>query len=30
MYKLGDKIIDNCGNKAMFLSLLKSKDIMFL
>ena len=25
MYKLGDKIIDNCGNKAMFLSLLKSK-----
>lgn len=25
MYKLGDKIINNCGNKAMFLSLLKAK-----
>ncbi len=25
MYKLGDKIIDNCGNKAMFLSMLKTK-----
>ena len=25
MYKLGDKIIDNCGNKAMFLSMLKNK-----
>ena len=25
MYKLGDKIIDNCGSKAMFLSLLKTR-----
>lgn len=25
MYKLGDKIIENCGNKAMFLSMLKAK-----
>lgn len=25
MYKLGDKLIDNCGNKAMFLSMLKAK-----
>ena len=25
MYKLGDKLIDNCGNKVMFLSMLKSK-----
>ncbi len=25
MYKLGDKIIENCGNKAKFLSILKSK-----
>lgn len=25
MYKLGENIINNCGNKAMFLSLLKAK-----
>lgn len=25
MYKLGDKIIDNCGSTAMFLSLLKTR-----
>lgn len=25
MYKLGDKIIDKCGNKAMFLSMLDAK-----
>lgn len=25
MYKLGDKIIENCGNKAKYLSILKSK-----
>lgn len=25
MYKLGERIIDNCGNKAMFLSMLKTK-----
>ena len=25
MYKLGDKILENCGNKAKYLSLLKSK-----
>lgn len=25
MYKLGDKIIDKCGNKAMFLSMLEAK-----
>ena len=25
MYELGENIIDNCGNKAMFLSMLKAK-----
>lgn len=25
MYKLGDKVIENCGNKAKYLSILKSK-----
>lgn len=25
MYKLGDKIIENCGNKAKYLSILKAK-----
>lgn len=25
MYKLGENVINNCGNKAMFLSLLKAK-----
>ena len=25
MYKLGDKIIEDCGNKAKYLSILKAK-----